>query len=185
MLRFMLILSVLSLFILVASNHNLVNAQSCIAASRWGDVNMDGIVDDADALKLQSMVNSHVTLSEYYPLANLYHGAMDSDFLDNEDLVTLQMLLAGRISNTSLPISSGLPYPVPHFIRYGDLNGDGIVNVTDLSFLANVLAGNITPTVDQRAAADVLYNGTVNVSDLSVMANFLAGNIHILPVVPQ
>jgi len=183
--KFRLILSVFALFIFVSVNHTSVNAQdcSCVDPSRWGDVDMSGTVDAADAIRLQSMVISHLTLSEYYPLANLYRGYTDSDYLDNNDLVTLQLLLAGHISNTSLPISGGLPHPVPQFTRYGDLNGDGFVTVTDLLALSNALVGNVTLTADQRAAADVNYDGAVTATDLLVIANYLVGNVHVLPAI--
>lgn len=70
-------------------------------------------------------------------------------------------------------------------IKYGDLNGDGRVNVTDLAILSNYMAGNTHLTTIQKGAADVCKDGVINVQDLYVLANFLAGNITQLPVVPQ
>jgi hypothetical protein len=65
---------------------------------------------------------------------------------------------------------------------YGDLNGDGKVNVNDLIIMANKLAGNFQLDLP---GADVFQDGKVDVQDLFVMANFLAGNIQSLPVKPQ
>ena len=66
----------------------------------------------------------------------------------------------------------------------GDINGDNTVNVTDLLLMANILAGNFTPTSVQKDAADVQKDGTnrVTVSDLLTLANFLAGNTRTLPL---
>ncbi len=67
--------------------------------------------------------------------------------------------------------------------RYGDLTFDNVVNVSDLSFLANFLAGNNKPL--DPTPGDVLLDGKTNVTDLNVLANFLAGNIHTLPIIPD
>jgi hypothetical protein len=66
----------------------------------------------------------------------------------------------------------------------GDINGDNVVNVTDLLLMANILAGNFTPTSVQKDAADVLkdQNNNITVSDLITLANFLAGNTKTLPL---
>jgi hypothetical protein len=66
----------------------------------------------------------------------------------------------------------------------GDINGDNAVNVNDLVLMANILAGNLTPTAVQKDAADVLKDATnrVTVGDLITLANFLAGNTKTLPL---
>jgi hypothetical protein len=50
--------------------------------------------------------------------------------------------------------------------------------------MANILAGNFTPTSVQKDAADVQKDGTnrVTISDLITLANFLAGNTRTWPV---
>jgi len=66
----------------------------------------------------------------------------------------------------------------------GDVNGDNVVNISDLVLMANILAGNVTPTAVQKDAADVSKDASNNitVSDLVTLANFLAGNIKTLPL---
>ncbi|HZS46038.1 MAG TPA: choice-of-anchor Q domain-containing protein, partial [Blastocatellia bacterium] len=66
----------------------------------------------------------------------------------------------------------------------GDLTGDGQVTVQDLVVLANIIAGNISPTPTQLGAADVFddHTGQITIQDLVTLANFIAGNIHSLPV---
>src|SRR5581483_10099939 len=67
----------------------------------------------------------------------------------------------------------------------GDLTGDGQVTVQDLVVLANIIAGNISPTPTQKISGDVFQDGSgqITIQDLVTLANFIAGNIHTLPVV--
>ena len=57
-------------------------------------------------------------------------------------------------------------------INNGDVNGDGKVNVSDVSTLINMIMG-ITP-MDQEAA-DVNGDGRVNVSDVTALINIILG----------
>ncbi|MBR6033112.1 MAG: dockerin type I repeat-containing protein [Bacteroidaceae bacterium] len=58
----------------------------------------------------------------------------------------------------------------------GDINGDGVVNVSDYIGVANHIMGN-TPTSFNISAADVNRDGIVNVSDYIGIANIiLTGN---------
>ncbi|MBQ5466282.1 MAG: dockerin type I repeat-containing protein, partial [Muribaculaceae bacterium] len=54
----------------------------------------------------------------------------------------------------------------------GDVNGDGRVNVSDVSTLINMILG--TSAMDQ-ARADVNGDGRVNVSDVSALINIILG----------
>jgi hypothetical protein len=60
-------------------------------------------------------------------------------------------------------------------IIYGDLNSDGIADVTDLSILSLYLIGD-TDIKDENAleAADIQYDGTVNLSDLAAFRQYLS-----------
>lgn len=53
----------------------------------------------------------------------------------------------------------------------GDVNGDGSVNVADISAVIDVMAGNAN-----YDAADVNGDGTVNVADISNIIDIMAGN---------
>lgn len=74
--------------------------------------------------------------------------------------------------------TQGLPLTI---FRYGDVNFDGTIDISDLAFLSNVLAGNIT--LPDPAPADLNLDGRVDATDQTILANYLAGNIHSLPVV--
>ena len=54
----------------------------------------------------------------------------------------------------------------------GDVNGDGKVNVSDVTTLINMILG-ITPTDEARA--DVNNDGKVNVSDVTTLINIILG----------
>jgi len=102
-------------------------------------------------------------------------GVLSSDVASpgNASVVVSNTLLGGGLSNSqNLTIST---------IAYGDVNGDGVINVTDLVLLANKVAGNINTDLP---AGDVVQDGTINIKDLVALANFIAGNIHTLPVQP-
>lgn len=142
-----------------------------------GDANDDGVLNIDDAIQLQHLVWTAT------PALNFRYLDLDqSGFLDNTDILILQFRLAGRIQE--LPVLDGSISASLVTTRFGDCNLDGVVNVSDLSFLANALAGNIHPTAAQKASCDVQWNGVLNVTDLNILANWLAGNVDVLPLIP-
>ena len=88
------------------------------------------------------------------------------------------------VNATVAGVDSSVIFALTNRIVFGDITGEGSVNVTDLLVMANELAGNTHFTAGQKLVADVSDDGThrVNASDLLTLANFLAGNIHTLPV---
>ena len=75
------------------------------------------------------------------------------------------------------PGSSGFPY-IP-----GDVNGDGVVNVNDVTYLQNWLMGGgpappyFAPCLSYRyyPAGDVDGNGVINFSDLTYLQDYVSG----------
>ena len=57
-------------------------------------------------------------------------------------------------------------------ILVGDVNGDGKVNVSDVSALINMIMGL---TAMDQSAADVNGDGKVNVSDVTALINVILG----------
>lgn len=55
----------------------------------------------------------------------------------------------------------------------GDVNGDGTVNISDVTLLVNIILGNAT---DPYGNADVNGDGTVNISDVTLLVNIILGN---------
>jgi hypothetical protein len=70
-----------------------------------------------------------------------------------------------------LSLSGGTPDCQVGFLR-GDVNGDGKVNVSDVSALINMIMGI---TAMDQSAADVNGDGRVNVSDVSALINIILG----------
>ena len=64
-----------------------------------------------------------------------------------------------------------MPSGNPTFLR-GDVNGDGKVNVSDVTALINMILG-ITPM--NQARGDVNGDGKVNVSDVTALINIILG----------
>ena len=54
---------------------------------------------------------------------------------------------------------------------YGDVDGNGSVNLTDLSVLSQFFAEIISSV---EAGADVDGNGSINLTDLSVLSQYFA-----------
>ena len=55
----------------------------------------------------------------------------------------------------------------------GDVNRDGVVNVTDLYQLKQLLQEEISPTVWQKAICDINQDGAVTVADAAAMQDYL------------
>ncbi len=65
----------------------------------------------------------------------------------------------------------------PDDILYGDVDGNGKVNIFDASYVQKSIAGYDGYELDERAfeAADVDFNGKINVFDASRIQKFIAG----------
>lgn len=65
----------------------------------------------------------------------------------------------------------------PIYIRptslWGDINGDGEVNTTDVTALYNVIFG--TDTTTDRSICDLDYNSEINTSDVTLLYNIIFG----------
>ena len=57
--------------------------------------------------------------------------------------------------------------PIP-----GDMNGDGVINITDVTMLINFLMSD-SPDAGDNPAADFDQNGVVNITDVTQMINYL------------
>ena len=57
----------------------------------------------------------------------------------------------------------------------GDLNGDGVVSVTDVTLLVSVVLGEENENVDMDNA-DVNGDGILSVSDVTTLVNIILGD---------
>lgn len=60
-------------------------------------------------------------------------------------------------------------------ILYGDVNMDGKVNITDVTFLCTYLQGYL-PTPFDAQAADMTHDGNINITDATTLINFIVTN---------
>ena len=67
-------------------------------------------------------------------------------------------------------------------VKYGDVNADGIIDVSDAMLICQIYLGNVTPTDTQKKAADVNGDGTMDVSDAMMVCQYYLGNITRFPV---
>lgn len=94
------------------------------------------------------------------------------------------VLVGGIEPDGSVPVVTTTTEVVDKNIIYGDLNGDTIVEMTDLTILSQYLLGDIELNEDQLLAADVTGDGDVLLSDLSHFKQYiLKDNVTLGPAV--
>lgn len=71
--------------------------------------------------------------------------------------------------NIQLDMDTELPMP-------GDVNGDGLLNITDVVYIVNIILGNVIPTEIELYAADANQDGEINVVDIIHVVNDILGN---------
>ena len=69
-------------------------------------------------------------------------------------------------------------------VEYGEISGDGTINIADVSMLYQAVRGIYTLDDSQKLAADVLFDGTLNIGDVSVLYQYIRGIISTIPVIP-
>lgn len=96
-------------------------------------------------------------------------------------------ILSSDIAQSGFPLitvlspSEGNSNTAPLVVfRYGDVNFDNSLTISDLITIANIIAGNIVPL--DTAPADLNCDGMITIQDQVTLANVLAGNITQLPV---
>ena len=56
----------------------------------------------------------------------------------------------------------------------GDVNGDGIVDVSDVNIIVNIMLGKVQAT-DYPGSADCNGDGETDVSDVNIVVNIMLG----------
>lgn len=77
----------------------------------------------------------------------------------------------GALSPITKPTVTDDPYGG---YEYGDVNGDGRIDVTDASLILQHIAKLITLTPEQIARADVAYNNSIDVTDATLILMYIA-----------
>ena len=117
--------------------------------------------------------------------------------LDVDDLEQIIIDTAVPLTDSAYPLSPnyGFGYGLvdalaavnrallmPFSLIAGDLNDDGIVNVSDAIMLLRSIVGLVTLTPCQATAADVNNDGAVNVSDAIAILRYIVGLVPELPI---
>lgn len=91
------------------------------------------------------------------------------------------LLLSGYYVNVSATDRMAL-LAMPEAVLYGDLNGDGEIDIRDVSQLVLYCNGYITLSPDTLAAADVSGDGKVTVEDIELLVQYCNELIDSFPV---
>lgn len=91
------------------------------------------------------------------------------------------LLLSGYYVNASATDRMAL-LAMPEVVLYGDLNGDGEIDIRDVSQLVLYCNGYITLSPDTLAAADVSGDGKVTVEDIELLVQYCNELIDSFPV---
>ena len=129
--------------------------------SKYGDLNNDGIINQKDADILAEMMGKNEIPSGVNAIiSDIY---MDGSF-DIRDLLALGQFIAGTIKS--------IPTLNTNDVRtYGDLNGDGKVDYTDLKNLYLLTEGKYSLNV--KYIADLNNDGKINMVDVTILHGYL------------
>ena len=79
----------------------------------------------------------------------------------------------GWLGETSTEIGGGFDFHpdavLPSQVLLGDLNDDGVVNITDLNILIGMIMSGAAPT----PVADLNGDGSLNIADVNVIINII------------
>ena len=93
---------------------------------------------------------------------------------DKNRLTAIAMLInteSGEVVNAAK--SAIRPYGAADIVR-GDVNGDGIVDVADISAIITTMSNATTPSASAAGNADVNDDGVVDVADISAVITIMA-----------
>lgn len=90
-----------------------------------------------------------------------------------EHPILFRNIYLGNADNASIPVADiTSTLTVTRFIRKGDVNVDGIINVSDITGLSELVGGSTDPRLD-RNAADINEDSNVTIQDLPLEMNLV------------
>ena len=140
-------------------------------------IDWDNIEDSGQATTLQNIEDDFESLNNEFVMSTFSLGADPST---GEQKFTTKFRYDGEMIWTATSLIGLLPYinigiwttnTEEIFGVYGDVTGDGIVNVMDIVTLVNVVLGNV-PATDIH---DISGDGVVNVLDIIILVNIILG----------
>ena len=130
----------------------------------YGDSNEDGILDIADASRIQRHLEGSDVLTEQA----LKNADINADGkVNNADVVLVRAVLARMYSHQ---ITNSLT----NYVLYGDSNEDGILDIADSITIKMHIEGSKVLTGQALKNADVNNDGKVDKTDAILVQEFLA-----------
>ena len=140
-------------------------------------IDWDNIEDSGQATTLQNIEDDFESLNNEFVMSTFSLGADPST---GEQKFTTKFRYDGEMIWTATSLIGLLPYinigiyttnTEEIFGVYGDVTGDGIVNVMDIVTLVNVVLGDVSPS----DIHDISGDGVVNVLDIIILVNIILG----------
>lgn len=116
-----------------------------------------------DSVVLQGTVGSGYQTSPSAGINNTY----EVDYIEGET--------AGKFSETPTEVTYYYKDYVPESILNADFNGDGNINIMDVTAMQKYFVGDLELSDEQVEALDLDYDGSRDVSDATMLAKQLAG----------
>lgn len=140
-----------------------------------GVVNGDGVkVTAVSEVKVEEFADGlyQVTYTGTIPegMTLLYNGEVVPVTEDGKALLLVSAEAAAALKNSSFSLAPSSEKPAPAVIRYGDINGNGKINIVDAQIALDIAKGNVytgSKALSQTAllAADVNGDGVVDAKD--------------------
>ncbi|MBR4270219.1 MAG: hypothetical protein IKQ31_00885 [Clostridia bacterium] len=145
----------------------LTNAPSVTSSLLYGDVNLDGAVNNNDCIELSNYLS--------YKIGSL-DGRLTAD-VNKDGSVTYADLLILRFY-----LDKKIEYlPYTYKVKIGDVNCDDIIDYQDAYFLKENLNKTQGLTTHQALNADTNVDGIINEADVKLLNAYLATLIGSLP----
>ena len=155
-----------------------------------GDVNLDGVVSDADLILLNSYLAKTSELNENQLIAS----DVNSDgIISVGDSENIRLFVNGHTTGSEYLVKIGSSYVCPKnyqlkenvcvsdisidaksaSYKRGDVNLDGNIDLQDIELLSNYLNKKTNFSMVQLQVADYNVNGTIEINDLNDLNDFL------------
>ena len=140
---------------------------------KYGDINLDGMINNKDLVALYKIIND----ATGYDTLQLLSADINGDgMVNNKDSVVFLKYLAGEYILPDDKIISNKTIT----IKRGDINLDGMINNKDLVALYKIVNGATGYDALQLLNADVNGDGLVNNKDVVKLNRYLGGT-EVLP----
>lgn len=153
--------------------HNI--AEALTNYDHYGDINADDVVDAVDVQMLSKFIAGLDILST----TEMNYADINGDgSTNNLDLSLMRGVIAGNYTHSILS-------PLTNYTLYGDVNNNGVVDETDLTYLIRFYdMQNMGQTINITPGVDVNGDGKLTEKDIDGLEAYLSGVENGLPLSP-